>query len=65
MYKLELTEEELNFIYDRCSNKAAHLEDLNLKDAPCYKLSWDIMIKISRAKKESEKGGQAHEEGSI
>ena len=31
-YTLELTEEELQFIYDRCSNKAARLEEVNLKD---------------------------------
>ena len=38
MIKLELTEEELQFIYDRCSNKAARLEEVNLKDTPCYRL---------------------------
>ena len=52
MYKIELTEEELNFIYDRCSNKAARLEDVNLEDTPCYRLSWDIMHKINDIKKE-------------
>ena len=52
MYKLELTEEELQFIYDRCSNKAARLEDSNLKNTPCYRLSWIIMSKINEAKKQ-------------
>ena len=51
MHKLELTEEELQFIYDRCSRKAARLEDSNLKDTPCYRLSWAIMNKINEAKK--------------
>ena len=51
MYKLELTEEELNFIYDRCSNKAAHLEDLNLKDVPCYRIAHQVMHKIYESKK--------------
>ena len=51
MVKLELTEEELQFIYDRCSNKAARLEEVNLEDTPCYRLSWIIMNKITEAKK--------------
>ena len=45
-YILELTEEELNFIYDRCSNKAARLEDSNLEDTPCYRLAHQVMHKI-------------------
>ena len=53
MHKLELTEEELQFIYDRCSRKAARLEDSNLKDTPCYRLSWAIMSKINEAKKQT------------
>ena len=51
MYKLELTEEELNFIYDRCSNKAARLEDSNLKDTPCYILAHQVMHKIYESRK--------------
>ena len=51
MYTLELTEEELDFIYNRCSNKAARLEESNLKDIPCYRLAWQVMIKISKARK--------------
>lgn len=54
MYKLELTEEELQFIYDRCSRKAARLEDNNLKDTPCYRLSWIIMNKITNIKQETK-----------
>lgn len=46
MFTLELTEEELNFIYDRCSRKAARLEEANLKDIPCYRLAWQVMSKI-------------------
>ena len=46
MVKLELTEEELNFIYDRCSSKAARLEDSNLEDTPCYRLAHQVMHKI-------------------
>ena len=53
MYKLDLTEEELKFIYDRCSSKAARLEDSNLKNTPCYRLSWIIMGKINEAKKQA------------
>ena len=52
VYKLELTEEELNFIYDRCSNKAARLEEVNLKDTPCYRLAHQVMHKIYDIKKE-------------
>ena len=54
MHKLELTEEELQFIYDRCSRKAARLEDSNLKDTPCYRLSWAIMNKITNIKQETK-----------
>lgn len=50
MYTLELTEEELNFLYDRCSRKAARLEEANLKDIPCYRLSWQVMYKITEAR---------------
>ena len=50
MYTLELTEEELDFLYERCSRKAARLEEANLKDIPCYRLSWQLMSKIFKAK---------------
>lgn len=50
MYTLELTEEELNFLYDRCSRKAARLEEANLKDIPCYRLSWQVMHKIAEVR---------------
>ena len=49
-YMLELTEEELNFLYDRCSRKAARLEEAHLEDIPCYRLSWQVMTKIFRAR---------------
>ena len=49
-YILELTEEELNFLYDRCSRKAARLEEAHLEDLPCYRLSWQVMHKIFEAK---------------
>jgi hypothetical protein len=55
-YNLELTEEELNFIYDRCSRKAARLEEANLKDIPCYRLSWQIMSKIYKVRKGTKDG---------
>jgi hypothetical protein len=52
-YNLELTEEELDFIYTRCSRKAARLEEAHLKDIPCYSLAWQIMSKIFRAREDS------------
>lgn len=48
MYTLELTKEELDFIYDRCSRKIARLEESNLKDIPCYRLAWQVLLKINR-----------------
>jgi hypothetical protein len=48
MYTLELTEEELNFLYERCSRKAQRLEEANLQDLPCYRLAWQVMSKIRR-----------------
>lgn len=54
MIKLELTEEELQFIYDRCSNKAARLEEVNLEDTPCYRLSWSVMSKILKLQQDKE-----------
>jgi hypothetical protein len=56
MYTLELTEEELEFIYTRCSRKIARLEEANLKDIPCYNLAWQVIDKIYDArKKETDK----------
>ena len=49
-YTLELTEEELNFVYDRCSRKAARLEESDLKDLPCYRIAWQLISKISKAR---------------
>lgn len=51
MYNLELTKEELDFIYDRCSRKAARLEESHLEDVPCYRIAWQIMSKIFDARK--------------
>ena len=53
-YTLELTSEELDFLYTRCSRKAQRLEEAGLKDIPCYRLSWQVMSKISKVKKEQE-----------
>lgn len=49
-YNLELTEEEINFLYERCSRKAARLEEAHLEDIPCYRLSWQLMHKINMAR---------------
>ena len=53
-YTLELTQEELDFIQERCSRKAQRLEEAGLMDIPCYRLSWQVMSKISKVKKEQE-----------
>ena len=53
IYILELTEEELEFIYNRCSRKAARLEESHLEDVPCFKLAWDIITKINKIQKET------------
>ena len=34
-YTLELTEEEIEFIYTRCLRKAMRLEESRLEDVPC------------------------------
>ncbi len=52
-YILELTKEELDFIYERCSRKAARLEEAHLEDLPCYYLSWQVMTKITKLKEEN------------
>lgn len=54
-YTLELTEEELQFIYDRCLRKTVRLEEANLTDIPCYQLSWQVMTKIIKVQKDKEK----------
>ena len=53
-FTLELTQEELDFLYERCSRKAQRLEEAGLMDIPCYRLSWQVMSKISKVKKEQE-----------
>ena len=52
MYTLELTEEELMFIKERCSRKAERLEESHLEDTPCFRLAWQILTKIFNIKKE-------------
>ena len=58
MYTLQLTEEELQFVYDRCSRKAMRLEESGLHDLPCYRLSWQVMGKINDLKKEEKNDSQ-------
>jgi hypothetical protein len=50
MYKLELTEEELMFLHDRCVSKLARLEEAYLEDIPCYQLSRQVLYKIYAAR---------------
>ena len=52
-FTLELTKEELEFLYTRCARKAARLEEANLTDIPCYELSWQVMTKILKVQKEN------------
>ena len=54
LYTLELTEEELEFIYNRCSRKAARLEESHLEDTPCFRIAWRVMCKIFDAKEDQE-----------
>lgn len=51
IYSLNLTEEELEFVYTRCLRKAMRLEEAHLKDIPCYDLANSIMWKINDLKK--------------
>ena len=54
-YTLNLTAEELDFLYTRCSRKAQRLEEAGLKDILCYRLSWQVMSKISKVRSEEDK----------
>ena len=54
MYNLELTKEELDFVYERCSRKAARLEESHLEDVPCFKIAWQVMSKIYDSRKTDE-----------
>lgn len=54
MYTLELTEEEIEFVYTRCLRKAMRLEESHLEDVPCYQLANQIMSKIYDSKKAVE-----------
>ena len=51
---LELTDEELEFVYTRCQRKAMRLEEAHLKDIPCYTLANRIMWKIHDLRKETK-----------
>ena len=51
MYTLELTEEEIEFVYTRCLRKAMRLEESKLEDVPCYRIANQIMSKIYDSKK--------------
>ena len=54
MYTLELTEEELEFVYTRCLRKAMRLEESHLEDVPCYRLANQVMSKIYDSRKSKE-----------
>lgn len=54
MYTLDLTEEEIEFVYTRCLRKAMRLEESHLEDVPCYSLANQIMSKIYDSKKSKE-----------
>lgn len=54
MYTLELTEEEIEFVYTRCLRKAMRLEESHLEDVPCYRLANQVMSKIYGSKKSKE-----------
>ena len=51
MYTLELTEEEIEFVYTRCLRKAMRLEESKLEDVPCYRIANQVMSKIYDSKK--------------
>lgn len=54
MYTLELTEEEIEFVYTRCLRKAMRLEESHLEDVPCYRIANQVMSKIYDSKKSKE-----------
>jgi hypothetical protein len=56
-YTIELTEEELDFIYDRCARKLDRLEEAHLEDVPCYRLSWQVINKIYKARNKKANTG--------
>ena len=60
MYTLELTKEELDFIYNRCSRKAARLEESHLEDTPCFRIAWQIINKVFVAQDSQETKGEHH-----
>lgn len=54
IYTLELTEEEIEFVYTRCLRKAMRLEESKLEDVPCYRIANQVMSKIYDSKKAVE-----------
>lgn len=58
IYTLDLTEEELEFINDRCSRKIARLDESNLKDIPCYRIAWQIKSKIFKIRNNKTTKGE-------
>lgn len=52
-FTLELTEEELDYVYTRCLRKAMRLEESHLEDTPCYRLSGQVMSKIYDVQKKN------------
>ena len=63
MVTLELTEEELEFIYTRCLRKAMRLEEAHLKDIPCYRLAYQILYKIHGCRKVPDSGEERTQDG--
>ena len=63
MVTLELTEEELEFIYTRCLRKAMRLEEAHLKDIPCYRLAYQILYKIYDCPKAPDPGEERTQDG--
>ena len=59
-YNIELNEEELIFLYDRCSRKAARLEEAHLEDIPCYRLAWHLMLKLAEVRDSKISKGENH-----
>lgn len=49
--KVELTEEELDFLIDRCFRKQVRLEEAGLTDAVCYGLSISARKKLEKIRK--------------
>ena len=63
MFTLELTEEELEFIYTRCQRKAMRLEEAHLKDIPCYRLAYQVIHKIHSCRKAHDSAEERVQDG--